>query len=125
MKIIHPVIATALMAAAIAAPAHAQSKPPPVPTVPPDLTLSCTLGVTNTVSVQIWTSAQVLSWNVTGNPRLIFSAQMAPTQISFSGDDGGHENAKGSIDRLTGHYSYSAGGSSYFTGTCVPAKPKF
>jgi hypothetical protein len=129
--------ALAITAYAIAAPVHAQSNLPPVPSTPPDITLSCGLyGLTpgivvSTASVQIWTSAHVLEW--IGEPagkyvpaRQVLSTEIGRTQISFSGNYGWRgATAHGSIDRLSGRLFYDGAGSFTFNGMCAPAKPKF
>lgn len=110
------------VATAIAAPAYAQSKPPPVPTNPPDLTFSCDsdddVSHQFVSSVQIWKSARVLAWSDIGQPTEIYSALIGTIQISYSGD---HHDT-GTINRMTGRWIYRVGSQS-IRGTCVPAKP--
>jgi hypothetical protein len=110
------------VATAIAAPACAQSNPPQIPTVPPDLTFSCDsdddVSHHFASSVQIWKSARVLAWSDIGQPTEIYSAQIGPTQISYSGNY--HDT--GTINRITGRWFYRVGSQS-MRGTCVPATP--
>lgn len=129
------------VATAIAAPAFAQSNPPPVPTVPPDLTLTCLSEIVpgtppdqaHPITAQIWTSAHVLTWNALGDPPpRVFSTEVGPAQISFSGTDPEYPqapNVKGVIDRLSGRFSYKwlpdpgrdTEAEYVLTGTCAPA----